>query len=220
MMSGSTVEAVQDTASPRWFRNPLNPLIEHIAKKYGGDNWKELERFLRFACVGISGAVVDLGLLTILQATRLPPARSLVSPMSEMIGYDPGVSMAVTLDLNVALATTIAFIAAVISNFIWTALWVYPDSRARTVKRQLLQFAFISVIGWIGRTLWITLAYQMVGRVMMPLALPLVHLIEPTYAATAVSQNKLGTLVAQLIAMGVVMLWNFFANRHWTFNDV
>jgi putative flippase GtrA len=35
--------------------------------------------------------------------------------------------------------------------------------------------------------------------------------------ATAESLAKNATL---LVAIGVVMLWNFFINRHWTYNDI
>ncbi|MCL4255840.1 MAG: GtrA family protein, partial [Anaerolineae bacterium] len=34
------------------------------------------------------------------------------------------------------------------------------------------------------------------------------------------AEEKLGTIIAQMIAMVVVMLWNFFANRYWTYRDV
>jgi putative flippase GtrA len=30
----------------------------------------------------------------------------------------------------------------------------------------------------------------------------------------------MGTLIAQFIGVIVVMFWNFFANRYWTYNDV
>jgi len=216
-MSETVVNSIEPS---RWFRNPLNPPIHYLAQKYGGSKWKEVERFLRFACVGVLGAILDIGTLTILQATILPPARNLVSPLVAMAGYEPDLPLAQALDANVALATTVAFVIAVLNNFVWTALWVYPDSRSRSVRRQLFQFAFISVVGWAGRTLWITLSYQFVGRILTPVVIPILHVVQPTFEMTIVTRNRFGTLVAQLIAMAVVMLWNFFANRYWTFNDV
>jgi putative flippase GtrA len=219
-MSETVVNSIESSPSSRWLRNPLNPPIHYLAQKYGGSKWKELERFLRFACVGVLGAILDIGTLTFLQATVLPPARNLVSPLVGMAGYEPGVQLAQALDVNVALATTVAFVIAVLNNFVWTSLWVYPDSRSRSMRRQLFQFAFISVVGWAGRTLWITLSYQLVGRLLSPIVVPFIHIVQPAFEMSIVTRNRFGTLVAQLVAMAVVMLWNFFANRYWTFNDV
>jgi putative flippase GtrA len=179
-------------------RTPLDAPIRYIAHQIGGAKAREMERFLRFAVVGISGAVIDLGLVYVLQATILPPANN----------------------INVMIATAIAFCTAVVSNFIWTRSWVYPDSRSRSMRRQLALFAFISAVGGIGRTLWITVMHSLIGTLTLPLALPFIRIIRPYYEPGPLAPEKLGTLVAQLIAMLVVMLWNFFANRHWTYNDV
>jgi putative flippase GtrA len=41
-----------------------------------------------------------------------------------------------------------------------------------------------------------------------------------TLEQTPETINQIGTLTAQLMAIGFVMIWNFFANRYWTYNDV
>jgi putative flippase GtrA len=189
--------------STRYLRNPLDGPILAIASRFG-DKSKEVERFLKFAVVGFFGAAVDFGTTIVLQATVLPP----VNQQREAI------------PANVFLATSIAFFAAVISNFIWNRFWTYPDSRSRSMRRQLVQFTFISFIGWAARTVWITASYHTLGQVFMPIALPVVHLFRPTYIPSYAGEGKLGTLVAQFIGVIVVMFWNFFANRYWTYNDV
>ncbi len=201
-MSQSAITMEQTSKSN--FRTPLDKPIAYLAGRFGGARAKELERFLRFAVVGLTGAVIDLGTLTILQASILPPVNAANEPN----------------DLNVAIATTIAFVLAVISNFTWTRLWVYPESRSRTLRQQLGLFFFISVVGWLARTLWITLMYVEIGHITMPIALPIIHQFQPEYIASIEAEKKLGTLIAQMIAMIFVMLWNFFANRYWTYNDV
>lgn len=192
-----------DEIPPRPFRIPLDPIIEAVARRFGGAKSKELERFLRFAVVGVSGAIIDFGLLFILQASLLPPGTT----------DNPN-------RLNVALATGIAFFTAVISNFFWTTLWVYPDSRSRSRRRQLAQFTLISVIGGVSRTIWITVSFVALGALFMPILLPIYHMFRPDYMPSATAELKLGSIIAQLIGMAVVMLWNFFANRYWTYNDV
>lgn len=182
-------------------RNPLDGAIVNIAARFG-DKAREVERFLKFAVVGVVGAVIDSGTLFILQATVLPP--TLQEPI----------------DWNVAIAQTIAFIAAILSNFTWNRLWTYPDSRSRSMRRQLFLFAFISMIGWLGRTIWITAAHQAVGAFMMPILLPEIQLFRPGYVPSPVAISKLGTMVTWLVGVVVVMIWNFTANRLWTYNDV
>lgn len=191
------MSTVENTETRR-FRNPLNPPILYLAHRFGGSKAKELERFLKFVVVGVSGALIDLGTLIILQSTVLPPENR----------------------FNVGLATTIAFVLAVLSNFTWTRLWVYPDSRSRSVRRQLTMFFTISIIGWSARTLWITTTHKAIGYLLLPAVLPIVEAFRPEYAPSPLAEERLGSVVAQLIAMGFVMLWNFFANRYWTYNDV
>ena len=36
----------------------------------------------------------------------------------------------------------------------------------------------------------------------------------------AESQNQLGSNIAQAISIGIVLFWNYFANRYWTYNDI
>lgn len=178
-------------------RARMNTRIANFASRFG-DRAKEVERFMKFAFVGISGAIVDFGTVIILQATVFPPNST----------------------ANVAIATTIAFIAAIINNFFWNRYWTYPDSRSRSVKRQMMQFAIISVIGWLGRTIWIALAHDPIGQLLMPYVLPLIRIIRPTYVPSITAAAKIGTLAAQLVGVVVVMVWNFFANRYWTYNDI
>lgn len=184
-------------------RNPLDIPILAIASRFG-DKSKEVERFLKFLVVGVIGFIVDFGTVTILQATILPPTNKSGDRII----------------LNVILATSLAFIAALISNFTWNRIWTYPDSRSRAAHHQLMMFAFISMVGWLGRTIWITTAYHFLGTLLMPIFLPLIHIFRPVYIPSLSADDKLGTMAAMVIGVVVVTFWNFFANRRWTYNDV
>ncbi len=186
-----------DVTSHRVFRNPLDVMILAVANRFG-EKSKEVERFLKFAVVGGFGAVVDFTTLIVLQATVLPPEDG----------------------SKVALATTLAFLAAVINNFTWNRFWTYPDSRSNSMRKQLVQFTVISAIGWLGRTIWISLSYVPLGDWLMPAALPVARLMRPGYIPSDTGEAKLGTIVAMLIGIAVVMVWNFLANRYWTYKDV
>ncbi len=103
-----------------------------------------------------------------------------------------------TLNGNLTLSNTISFTTAVLSNFIWNRYWTYPESRTKPLAGQLGQFFIVNIVG-----LFINLT---VLNGLNPLA---THLL-----------GKLGYNAAKAVATVIVMFWNFFVNRFWTYNDV
>jgi putative flippase GtrA len=120
-------------------------------------------------------------------------------------------NLLLTLKVSYLISATVSFIAAVLNNFTWNRYWTYPDSRSKPISRQLVQFAVINVIG-IG------------------IRIPLLAVLEKILIRFATSvfpdglwvltPEKLGQNLGLVVAILVVMLWNFFANRLWTYNDV
>jgi putative flippase GtrA len=108
-------------------------------------------------------------------------------------------------------ASVFSFTTAVLSNFTWNRYWTYPDSRSKPVTRQLLAFSVVNVVGLGIRT---------------PLFAGLSHLLEklfsliPFLPLSIFTPKFLANNGALATAILVVMLWNFFVNRYWTFNDV
>jgi putative flippase GtrA len=110
--------------------------------------------------------------------------------------------------LRLTLAGTISFVCAVISNFLWNRYWTYPDSRSKPLARQLMMFFIVNVAG--------------VG-----IRIPILHFVEPPLLEyfeglklSFASPDLLAKNITLALAIGVVMLWNFFVNRYWTYNDV
>jgi putative flippase GtrA len=182
------------TREYRGIQTPLDRLYTYLAQRFGGDKAKELERFLKFATVGIVGAVLDFVVLNVLLATFLPASQP----------------------VNVAIATTIAFVTAVSSNFFWNRFWTYPDSRSRSLRRQLTQFFVVSFVGWFARLVWVTVSYVAMGFFMVGL----IHTLFPQFVADLDMTKRIGSNFSLLIAIVVVMIWNFFVNRYWTYSDV
>lgn len=174
----------------------LNVLIQRISVKLSKEKAREVERFIKFFIVGAIGFVVDFGTLNLLQLTILRPV-----PESS---------------LPVVLATTIAFTSAILSNFIWNRYWTYPDSRSRSVLRQLSQFFIVNIAGWIFRLGIVVALYPPFGAMIVRL----LSTVAPTVSISPAVQDQLGTNLAQALAVLVVMFWNFFVNRYWTYNDV
>jgi putative flippase GtrA len=182
------------------FTTPIDGIIIKLAQRIGGDKAKEVERFIKFAFVGLLGFTLDFGTVFILQSTFLPP----VDSNNE------------NLIINVAIATTAGFILAVCSNFIWNRIWTYPDSRSSSIRKQLTQFAIVSVSGWTARTIWIAATYTLFGI----LSTSVIQAFSTSYDPSLLNQQKFGTMIAQFIGVIVVMVWNFLANRYWTYSDV
>lgn len=113
------------------------------------------------------------------------------------------------LQMPLVFAGTISFICAVISNFIWNRFWTYPDSRSRPLAQQLGMFFIVNVAG-----VAIRIPVLHFGEP------PLLSLFERLRLLTAVSPEFLARNFTLAIAVGLVMLWNFFVNRYWTYNDI
>jgi putative flippase GtrA len=111
--------------------------------------------------------------------------------------------------MSLVWAGTISFICAVISNFLWNRYWTYPDSRSRPIARQLVMFFVVNVAGYIIRV-----------AILLYLEKPILRLFERLSFNISVSPEFLAKNLTLAIAVGIVMLWNFFVNRYWTYNDV
>lgn len=179
------------TIPPETSKNLLDRLVWFFASKFG-TKAKEVDRFVKFAIVGGFGAVVDFAVLNLLQSTLLPPS-----------GNNEG--------LHVAFSTGTAFTCAVISNFIWNRYWTFPDSRSRSVRRQLFQFFVVSIVGLIFRLFFVSATYSPFGE----FAQDLLNSSDDPEA-----MNQLGSNIAQAISILIILFWNFFANRYWTYNDI
>ena len=104
-----------------------------------------------------------------------------------------------SLGLPTLIANSASFTAGVINNFTWNRLWTFADAKQAGWRRQLAQFILVSLVG---------LALNNV--ILLVLETPLGALLgQPDY----------GYLPAKVIATGVVVFWNYFANRYWTFNN-
>lgn len=130
---------------------------------------KELSRFMRFLTVGALGTALDFSILTLLKLAGLPTL----------------------------VANSISFTAGLLNNFTLNRLWTFGDAIQSNWRRQLAQYAIVSLIG-------LTLNDFIVVS------------LETTMGAW-LGQPEWGYLPAKVIATGVVVFWNYFANRMWTF---
>lgn len=124
---------------------------------------------------------------------------------------DFGIMNLLSLGFNVSLfwAQAVSFGCAVINNFLWNRYWTYPDSRSKVVTKQLVQFFLINTVGILIRSPLVLWLDRMLIRLLENLKLNL------SLTNTVISQN-----LALAISILIILLWNYFANRYWTYNDI
>jgi putative flippase GtrA len=113
-------------------------------------------------------------------------------------------------NLPLVIAGTVSFIAAILNNFCWNRYWTYPDSRSKKILRQLLEFSIVSATGLVIRIPILKFLEPLMYRLVtwMPLKF------------TLMSPEALSANLTLAIAVIIVMFWNFFVNRYWTYSDV
>lgn len=94
-------------------------------------------------------------------------------------------------------ANSLSFSAGVINNFALNARWTFADRRADNRRMQFLQFLLVSLIGLLINN-------------------AIVLLLEAPLGAW-LGRQALGYVPAKILATGVVVFWNYFANKSWTF---
>jgi len=171
------------------------PLVGGTWRRFA-NNPKELERFVKFAIVGIIGGVVDFTVLNIMK--RVFEQMGLGEGMGGPLGPH---------EIQLAVANIISFSVAVVNNFTWNRLWTFPESRERPIGPQLASYAIVNVIGLgINTALLLVMDYvfqSFFGERLSP------------NLAKALSYN-----LAKAFAIGVVLFWNFGVNRIWTYKGI
>lgn len=106
------------------------------------------------------------------------------------------------------ISQAISFSVAVVNNFFWNRHWTYPESRSKAAHHQMAQFGLVNVVGLIIRT-------PIIGYLEHPFGV-----LAGNVGFQSATANVMGHNLALALAIGIVMLWNYFINRYWTYNDV
>lgn len=90
------------------------------------------------------------------------------------------------------LAKTLSFIIAAINNYIWNRIWTFR-SKEKNITGEFIKFFLVSLVG-------------------LGLNVLIMYL--------AVDKLKISDFWGLILATAIVMFWNFFANKLWTFRLV
>lgn len=103
----------------------------------------------------------------------------------------------------------LSFLAAVTSNFILNRHWTYPDSRSKPLRTQLAQYGLVNFIGLLIRTPMFNGMGTLLEKALSGREFPF-----------GISSYAMAHNLALASAIGIVLFWNFFINRYWTYGDV
>jgi putative flippase GtrA len=104
------------------------------------------------------------------------------------------------IDVGAIAANIVSTSMAIVSNFIGNRLWTFPESRNRKKRFQLPKFTMVNLAGLLINTAIFYTSYQF-------LFLPLLG-------------KTLSVQLAKALAIGLVLFWNFFGNRLWTYRGL
>jgi putative flippase GtrA len=115
---------------------------------------------------------------------------------------DVGISYILTFNFHMwwVLAKTISFTLAVTNGFFWNQRWTFDAVGKRKHHEQYAMFFGVNIVGYI-----------------LNLAIMKSVFFASTGHWRGQNPTKPVFLAATLVATAIVVFWNFFANKHWTF---
>jgi len=157
---------------------------------------KEPKRFIKFLIVGVFGFVVDFGSFNLFHALGVGAwfSKNLI-PLAYFAEHHEIVEQ------------TLSFCCAVMSNFLWNYFWIYPEAQAEPFAKKFGQFILVSVLGLV------------IGVPVFTLSLAA---IKPVVESMGLSKSPINVAgnFALICRVLVLLFWNFFVNRFWTYRHV
>ena len=153
----------------------------------------DVRQFIKFCLVGASSTVINFVCVNLLY-------------------YKAGVSQIP--------AVVIAFFVSAINGFVWNRAWTFKEKRGRSATNQYVKYVLVNAVGLLLDVFIVACVLALFGQhggsvrtfqdFLNVVGIVLFHK----------GKERFGPLLlngALLAATGVVVFWNYFANRHWTF---
>jgi putative flippase GtrA len=158
-----------------------------------------MRQFLKFCAVGAVNTALDWG-LALLLTYRTPLPRVLGSWLAHVAN---GFGLALRPEAAAVFVTkVISSGTATCNSFIWNRRWTF---RVRGKQERMSQFARFVTVNLIGMLLNSTITTL---------------IVRPFLPPPPQKPHPLLFMGAQAIATLIVLFWNFFANKYWTFRNL
>lgn len=117
---------------------------------------------------------------------------------------DVGIYSALTHGFSLwwVMAKVISFTLGVTNGFIWNSRWTFNHFENADPRKRYIKFVAVNIVGLL-------------------LSLTIMKTIFVLHYGSWQHDNPKGLIAifAMLTATPIVVFWNFFANKHWTFKD-
>lgn len=118
--------------------------------------------------------------------------------------------LTIIVGLPVIPSSIISFLVAVVNNFIWNRKWTYPESKEKQLTEQLSKFSTVSLLGLLIRTPLFALIEN-----------PLINIATGVFGLKLfIKPEVIGHNIALATVIVIVLFWNYFINRLWTYKDI
>jgi len=155
-----------------------------------------LRQFIKFCIVGASSALINLSIFSLLLY-----GLHLQEALHSALANHPQWQQIVTeYQLWVQLAALAAFLLAATNGFFWNSRWTFRHNDPSRRRSQYFKFVSVNVVGLILHQIILFL----INRALI--------------AGNAMNEKGWAPLIAFVMAAFIVVFWNFFANKLWTFN--
>lgn len=116
------------------------------------------------------------------------------------------------LGFPIQLAGSLSFAIAVVNNFLLNRYWIYPEAREKSVMKQFTAFVLINLIGLGIRVGLLSFVPSWISFILLKTGInfPFLGLELGFYADN----------LSVAVAIFIVLFWNYFSNRYYTFNEV
>jgi putative flippase GtrA len=120
------------------------------------------------------------------------------------------------LGLHQVLSNTLSVTASIVNNYTWSRFWVYPETKDQQGGAKFVRFVIVSIMAWALNTaiLWSSERWLFGTQGLFS------WMVGPVAQLLGTEHTVLSSNAAKVLATGIVLFWNFFANRYWTFRDV
>lgn len=160
---------------------------------------KELVRLIKYCIVGASSFLV--GLLTFNVSwilLHIFPVCKAVFPVCNALAY----------------------VVSVLNGFLLNRSWTFSDKRGHSVWQQAGRFAIVNIIGWAMNT--VVIAAIVASAMSLHESHNFFHRAVGVALDLLTGRSKahyslLLLNAAGVVATGIVLVWNWLGNRHWSF---
>lgn len=165
-------------------------------REASADKPSALRQFIKFCLVGGTSTVLDLAIyaLVLAQLERLLPLGAWGLGETEIASARAG------------LASVAGTSLGVINSYVWNSLWTFRGQGTAGPGR-FLRFVMVNVVGLLLSAGLTTAGVYGLHHLGLDVITPL----------GAAGPHIKAAFVAKLAAVGIVVFWNFAANRRWTY---